>query len=467
MSIVAREDIDNLNTLITVTIEKADYTPKFERELSKQRDKAHMKGFRKGKTPVSVLKKMYGKPILADVINELLQEKLFEYLDEHKIQYLGQPLASEDQKSVDFNLQDLQDFEFVFELGLTPQFELNGLSKESIFKLQDVIIEDEVVQEEIDSARKQYGERVSAEDNIEEEDMLTFTAKEMAGDAPKEGGIETTFKILVSNIADPATKEAIMGIRVGDTLVVNIYELEQGKDADFVNRYLLNLEAGQEGPESPMFEISLADIVSVVPAEMDQAFFDKVFGEGQVSSEEEAKEKIRSEIASHYTKQAEALLFRDFQNFLMEANTLSLPDAFLKKWLLSSNEELNEDQLEREYPYFAKNLHWTLIRNKLADMFGIRVTRQEIVDQYKNRIKAYLGNMSSLSDDMLNDIAQSVMKDEKEVEKISDEIFSDKLFDVIKEHVSVEVAPVSIEEFREITRKAREEADQARGPAAE
>lgn len=467
MSIVAREDIDNLNTLITVTIEKADYTPKFERELSKQRDKAHMKGFRKGKTPVSVLKKMYGKPILADVINELLQEKLFEYLDEHKIQYLGQPLASEDQKSVDFNLQDLQDFEFVFELGLTPQFELNGLSKESIFKLQEIIIEDEVVQEEIDSARKQYGERVSAEDNIEEEDMLTFTAKEMAGDAPKEGGIETTFKILVSNIADPATKETIMGIRVGDTLVVNIYELEEGKDADFVNRYLLSLEPGQEGPESPMFEISLADIVSVVPAEMDQAFFDKVFGEGQVSSEEEAKEKIRSEIASHYTKQAEALLFRDFQNFLMEANTLSLPDAFLKKWLLSSNEELNEDQLEREYPYFAKNLHWTLIRNKLADMFGIRVTRQEIVDQYKNRIRAYLGNMSSINDDMLNDIAQSVMKDEKEVEKISDEIFSDKLFDVIKEHVSVEMAPVSIEEFREITRKAREEADHARGPAAE
>ncbi|MDP4821691.1 MAG: trigger factor, partial [Saprospiraceae bacterium] len=451
MSIVAREDIDNLNTLITVTIEKADYTPKFERELSKQRDKAHMKGFRKGKTPVSVLKKMYGKPILADVINELLQEKLFEYLDEHKIQYLGQPLASEDQKSVDFNLQDLQDFEFVFELGLTPQFELNGLSKESIFKLQDVIIEDEVVQEEIDSARKQYGERVSAEDNIEEEDMLTFTAKEMAGDAPKEGGIETTFKILVSNIADPATKETIMGIRVGDTLVVNIYELEEDKDADFVNRYLLNLEAGQEGPESPMFEISLADIVSVVPAEMDQAFFDKVFGEGQVSSEEEAKEKIRSEIASHYTKQAEALLFRDFQNFLMEANTLSLPDAFLKKWLLSSNEELNEDQLEREYPYFAKNLHWTLIRNKLADMFGIRVTRQEIVDQYKNRIRAYLGNMSSINDDMLNDIAQSVMKDEKEVEKISDEIFSDKLFDLIREHVSVEMAPVSIDEFREIS----------------
>jgi trigger factor len=467
MSIVAREDIDNLNTLITVTIEKADYTPKFERELSKQRDKAHMKGFRKGKTPVSVLKKMYGKPILADVINELLQEKLFEYLDEHKIQYLGQPLASEDQKSVDFNLQDLQDFEFVFELGLTPQFELNGLSKESIFKLQEIIIEDEVVQEEIDSARKQYGERVSAEDNIEEEDMLTFTAKEMAGDAPKEGGIETTFKILVSNIADPATKETIMGIRVGDTLVVNIYELEEGKDADFVNRYLLSLEPGQEGPESPMFEISLADIVSVVPAEMDQAFFDKVFGEGQVSSEEEAKEKIRSEIASHYTKQAEALLFRDFQNFLMEANTLSLPDAFLKKWLLSSNEELNEDQLEREYPYFAKNLHWTLIRNKLADMFGIRVTRQEIVDQYKNRIRAYLGNMSSINDDMLNDIAQSVMKDEKEVEKISDEIFSDKLFDVIMEHVSVEMAPVSIEEFREITRKAREEADHARGPAAE
>ncbi len=467
MSIVAREDIDNLNTLITVTIEKADYTPKFERELSKQRDKAHMKGFRKGKTPVSVLKKMYGKPILADVINELLQEKLFEYLDEHKIQYLGQPLASEDQKSVDFNLQDLQDFEFVFELGLTPQFELNGLSKESIFKLQDVIIEDEVVQEEIDSARKQYGERVSTEDNIEEEDMLTFTAKEMAGDAPKEGGIETTFKILVSNIADPATKETIMGIRVGDTLVVNIYELEEGKDADFVNRYLLNLEAGQEGPESPMFEISLADIVSVVPAEMDQAFFDKVFGEGQVSSEEEAKEKIRSEIASHYTKQAEALLFRDFQNFLMEANALSLPDAFLKKWLLSSNEELNEDQLEREYPYFAKNLHWTLIRNKLADMFGIRVTRQEIVDQYKNRIRAYLGNMSSINDDMLNDIAQSVMKDEKEVEKISDEIFSDKLFDLIREHVSVELAPVSIDEFREIARKAREDADQARGPAAE
>ncbi len=459
MSIIAREDIDSLNTLITVTIEKSDYNPKFEKELAKQSQKAHMKGFRKGKTPSSVLRKMYGKSILADVINELLQTKLFEYLDEHKIQYLGQPMPSDKQEQVDFNLQDLQDFEFAFELGLVPQFDLQGLGKEHTFTMSEVAVADDVIDKEIESARKQNGKQVTVEDGLLEEDKLVLEAVELEGDTPREGGIRSEFSLLVNKIAHAETRELVLGKKQGDTFVANIYELEEGSDEAFVHRYFLHLEEGAEGPQSPMFEFTIKEVTRVELSDLNQEFWDWMFGEGQVQTEEEARAKISAEIASHYVKQAEALLYRDFQDFLMDINKLELPDTFLKKWLISSNENLSETQLEEEYPHFANNLKWTLIKNKISEAFGVRVTRQEIIDNYKERIKAYLGHGGgNFNDDMLNSIAESVMKDQKEVEKISEEVLADKLFDVIKEHVSINTATVSMDEFREIAQKAREEA---------
>lgn len=463
MSTVARADVDNLNTLVTVTIEKQDYVQKFETELSKYRQKAHMKGFRKGKTPLSVLKKMYGKSILADVVNELLQQKLFEYIQENNIQYLGQPMPSETQEPVDFDLGELKDFEFIFELGLMPEFKLTGLDKESIFQLQEVELDEKIIDEEMDNARKRFGERQEVEDNIDENDVVTFEAKELASDTPKEGGIHSEFSTLVSKIADEEIRKSVLSMKKGDTLTADIYKLEGDKDAAFVNRYFLNLEEGAEGPENSNFELTIKEISRVTPATMDQEFFDKVFGPGQVSTEEEAREKIREEIASHYIKQSEALLFRDFQNHLMDSNNIPLPDTFLKKWLAVSNENLSEEQLNKEYPFFAKNLQWTLIKNKLAAQFGIRVSREEIITQFKNRILSYLGGGSgAFNDEMLNGIAERMMtEDQKEVEKMSEEILSDKVFDVVKEHVTVNNTKVSLEAFQEIAQKAREEAEKA------
>jgi trigger factor len=196
MSKVVREDIDNLNAVVTVTLEKSDYMPKFQAELNKYRKQGQMKGFRKGRTPLSVIKKMYGKSILAELINNQLQQELYGYLQQEDIKFLGQPLPAEGQDLIDFDLKNLEDFEFKFDLGLAPEFEVQGL--EDNYEKLAVDVKDELVTEELEALQKRNGKQTPVEEAIEENDMLKIKAVE----ADKEDGLETTFSILVSRTTE-------------------------------------------------------------------------------------------------------------------------------------------------------------------------------------------------------------------------------------------------------------------------
>lgn len=454
---VVREEIDSLNSVLTITLEKAEVENKLKSELNKYKDKAQMKGFRKGKTPEGMLRKLYGKGLLADIVNNSLQSQLYEYITENKLEVLGQPIPSEDHPEIDLDPIQVSDYTFKFDVAVAPEFEIKGIDASDVYSKYKVEISDERVEEELLKARKRFGKRIVSESEIQEEDMVKLQIAELDGDAVKEDGLSNSFSLLLAN-AEDAAKATLLSQKVGDTLQLNLFELEKDRDEDFVRRYFLGLDKEDEREVANLvFQVTIEEASRVEPAEMGEEFYNTYFGEGRVTSEEEAREAIRLDYGQYFDQQANALLFRDMQEKLLELNQLPLPEAFLKRWLLTSSENPNPEAIERGFESFAKSLQWSLIRNKAARLFGIQVTEEDLQRYFANRVLSYFGGQ--LNDmNLINGMVDRLMQDEKQVDQAGDEVLLDKLQAAISAVVTVDPKPVAEEEFLEILRQAQAQA---------
>lgn len=451
---VVRKDKGNGEAELAVIINKSDYQEKLNEELKKYRQKAHMKGFRPGKVPMSVVRKMYGKAMLADVINNLIQEKMGSYIETEKLDLLGQPLPSSDQELYDFSSEEESEYTFLFDVGLSPEFEVKGVEKSSNWNIPKVDVVDEIIDKEMNQLRKRLGNEIEIEDSIKDGDRLLLNAKELEGDELKKKGFETSFQILVNTIADETLREQVKGMKKGDKFRFDIYEIEPNRTEAHVKKYLLNLEEDEMDKEiGRMFEATISKVSRIAPAEMEPEFFEKAFGEGVVSSEEEARDSLKKQIENYYSRQSEALLFREFQDKLLALNEVKLPEPFLKRWLLASNEDLNEEQLEREYPEFEKNLIWTLIERKVKERYELKVEIDEVKGVLRNQIRQYFGNYP-VTDEILDSSVERMMSDQQQFNKAYEEAMSDKVFEAIREHVTITDEMVSLEDFEGLLKAA-------------
>ena len=460
MAKVVREDTDNLSAVLTITLTKEDYEPKLTAELNKYRKKAHIKGFRKGKTPMAFIKKMYGKSLMADVINELMQEELTNYIQENNLDILGQPIPTEDQELFDFDINQANDYVFKVELGLAPQFEVTGVGSEDSYARHDVEVPDEMVEKDMTAARKRLGERNSVEDDIEENDMLTLNVEELEGEEIKENGWATTFSILVDQIPSEELKKEFSSKKKGDKIRFDIRDLEKDRDEAYIRKQLLHVDENDEDVEiGNHFEAVIDDVSRVAPAEINEDFLNKYFGEGRVKDEAEARELIRKDIKSYYDRQADSLLFRDFQDRLLEQNALELPETFLKKWLKVANEEATDELIEKEFDAFTRNLRWSLIRSKLVQKFDVQVTENELVEGFKDRVRGYFGGYGD--ELVILNTANRLMQDRQQVDNMYQELMTDKLFEAIKEASKIEDQKINAEAFDEVIKEAREKVEAA------
>lgn len=457
---VERKDIDKLNAVLTVTIDKSEYEPKFKSELKKYRKQANMRGFRKGRTPTSVLKKMYGQSVLADVINKLLQEALNKYLEEQDLNALGQPLPSEEQKPQDIDVKNMGDYEFKFDLGITPEFEVEGADESATYDKMVVDITEEMVEEDLQATRKRKGEREKVEDDtVKDNDMVKLKAVELEGDAPKADGIETEFSILISDNTNEAVKEALKEKKAGDSLRLdNINEIEEGRDEAYARKYYLNLDEEDDRDYNEAFEATIEEVNRIAPAEMDQQFFDEAFGEGEVSSEEEARVRLREQKAHFYNRQAEALVSRDIQERLIEQNEIEFPEAFLKRLMKANSDGMTDEIVDKQFDSFRESLKWSLIRNKLTERFGIELTENDIINAAKQRIMNYFGGQIVPGmEEVINSTAMQMLQDENQVNQLSQEVMNDRVFEVLLETVTMEDKKVSLQEFEAEVKNAQEQ----------
>jgi trigger factor len=466
---VVRKDIDNCNAILTVTVTREVLKPKLDAELKKVRQRMPVKGFRPGQVPMDYLKKMYGTSIFSETLNDQFSEELVAYLRESQLNILGQPLPSEDQ-SMKYSLNiSNPDPEYVieYEIGFVPKFDIQGVDKSHTYERLTVSNLDELAEEDLQYARKRMGKRSNPTDGIEDNDILRIAAKELESETGgvKEDGWETSMTFFMKNIQDEAFKASLLKQKTGDTVRFNARLVENHDKEEMYRKYILSLPEDDQRVVGDWFEGVIEEVSRTGDADLDEEFFTGYFGAG-VSSKEEAVEKLKEGILQFYDVRANAMLFRSLQERLLELNRLELPEKFLKRWLAVTNQgKLSAAQIEREFPAFADNLRWSIIRDDLMAEYGIEVSDADLQAEYGRRVRQYF--QADLPDNIIASSVERLMKDEKEVEGTRRELESDKLLEAVRQQITIKDKAVSSEEFHkiveEVTAKAKAEQEQSSG----
>ena len=463
MPTVQRKDIDNTSAILTVTVTRDELKPKLDTELKKYRSKAPIKGFRPGQAPMDFVKKLYGSAIFGDTLNEMLSRELYDYLRESKLDVLGQPLPTEDQRSYSFKISDIEpEYSVNYEVGFVPPFEINGLGNGEVYERLAVSNLDELAEEDLQYARKRAGKRTNPETDIQDNDIVRIAARELesAEGGVKEGGWETVMTIFMKNVADEQLKTQLLFSKKGDTLRFNARTIENHEKEEMHRKYILNLGEDDARVVGDWFEGTIEEVNRVEDADLDEEFYKNYFGEGKVGNKEEAMEELKKGIRQFYEVRSNALLMRSFQERLMAQNQVELPETFLKRWLRVSNEDkLSDEQIENEFPAFAENLRWTLIKDKIKETANVEVTDDDVYAAYAQRVRNYF--QMDIPDNIIYTSVERLMQNKDDVEKTRRDLETDKIFEVIRGQVTLTDKVVPSEEFHkildEITKKAEAE----------
>jgi trigger factor len=440
--------------ILSIKIEQADYQPRIEEALKNLRKKVDLKGFRKGMVPPGLVKKMYGTGVLAEELDKMINEQLDKHIKDNNINMLGQPLPKHaDQQNIDIN--SLGDFEFAFEIGMAPAFELPYISKKTVATRYKIAVDDTIVNEEVDALRKRFGTTTNPEDGVvEETDVIVVKLQELDGKKVKEGGIENSTAIGVDMLTDEAKKE-VVGLTLGASADVNIFNFLAGKTQEEAAKHLLNVTEGYPEGAGDKYRVTLEKINRQAPGELNQELFDQVFGPGAVEGEAAFLDKLKEEIEKSFDHEAEQKFGYDLLENLLDSTPIELPDDFLKRWIKHSNEKpVSDEQIAEEFDAFARSLRYQLIVNKISKDNEIKVSQEEIKERTRQQIYAqyaqYFGGMDV--DKVLDEWADGMLKKREHVEKTYQQVLDEKLIAFIKEQVSIDEKTVSLEEFKNLNK---------------
>lgn len=432
---ITKESIDALNAIVKIDIKAEDYQNKVDKELKNYRKKANIPGFRKGHVPMSLVKKQYGKSVMIDEVNKLIQKSLSNFLVEEKLDVLGNPLPKAQE---DFSWEN-DDFTFEFELGLAPEFEVNLKPKKAIVSYK-IVAEDKMLNDQIANIREQYG-KIVMQDTIEENSSITGTFV----NEEKEIDKKSTFKL--DKINGKANVKKFVGKKVGDIL-----ELESKKL--FSNDHMLVSTLGLSQDDAHDFnetlQFTIEEITKTDLAEMNQEFFDKIFGKDIVKSKEELKAKLKEDAEKQFTTQADQQLLNAVTESLIENTKFELPAEFLQKWLEVAGEKpLTSEQAIEEYNRSEKGLRYQLIEGKISKDNDIQVSNEDLKTFAKGFVKTQMAQYGNLNPEEkeLDDIAGRVLSNKDEAKRLSNQLMNEKLLTFFKENMKLKEKEVTYEEF--------------------
>jgi trigger factor len=443
---ITRENIDQLNAVVKVQIEKADYEQKVEDVLKTQRRKAQIKGFRPGNAPMGLIRKLYGKSVLFDELNKLVSENLSKYITEEKLDILGDPLPHE--TSID-DLDEQTDFTFSFDLGLSPQFEPSFTKKNKIPYY--IITPDEKMREGyLDNYQRKYGEFVN-NDTSGDKSMVKGTIIQLGDDLePIEEGIRVEeSSILLSTIGDEDEKNLFVGKSVGDTVIFNLRKALKN-ETEIASLLRIKKEEVQNIDGS--FSMEITEIRTFQPAELNEELFNRIYPDETGLTTEAFMKKIDEELAQNLAKESDHRFRIDAINHAVEKTEFELPEEFLKRWLLNVNEKLTAEQLEQEFDGFKKDMKWQLLRNRIARDNEVKVTEEDLLGEAMavTRAQFMQYGLYYITDEQLAGYASEMIKKEEDARRLADRVLDSKVVDWIKENVKVEEKKISSDDFNKL-----------------
>ncbi len=446
---ITKNNIDDLNAVITLKLEKEDYENRVNDVLKDYRKKANIKGFRQGKVPMGVIKKMYGVPVLADEVNKLLDEKLKNYILENDLKILGHPIPSETEKPEQINWEKDTEFEFSFDIGLSPEYPLS-LSKRDKMNFYKIAADDKMIENGVEMHRRRFGSDKEVE-LVEEKEILRgdYAELDSEGKLVENGIVSQNVVISLEYMADEATKKKFIGAKKEDVIVFNPAKSFTNK-ADLASMLGISKETAETLDAD--FQFTIAKITKFVPAELNQELFDKVFEKGSISSEEEFRNRIKEDIEKQLLNDSDYKFLVDAKAKLIKKSKMELPEAFLKRWLVSGNKEMTEEQVEKDFENYVDEFKWQLIKNRLIEENELKVEKDELVTFAKNQALAQFQQygMMDVPEEYLNNYAEQMMKNQDEAGKIYERLLEQKIVEHLKQTIKIEESLVSTEEFNKM-----------------
>jgi len=445
---ITQEKINDLNAVVKIKIAPEDYTEKVEKTIKDQAKKATLPGFRKGMVPAAHIKKMYGRSILVEEINNLLSETLNKHLTDNKVEILGQPLpVMDDAKEFKWDYTD--EFEFDYELGLAPAIDVSITAKDKFTKYI-VKADEETLAARIKNIRRSYGKMTNPEVSAEEDVIYAELAQLSADGSVFEGGITQTGSIRLDQVTDKKILKSLIGLKKDDVVELDVQKAFDKNEVIIAK--LLNISEEDAKDLQSKFQVTVKNVNRLEESDLNQEFFDKLFGAGVVTDEAGFTAKITEEVESMFQQDADRKLQNDIYTKLIESVKIELPDEFLRKWLKATNEKLTEEELAEGYDDFAKNLKWTLIENKLIKDNNIEIKYEDVFQTAKQRLDAQfrMYSPSPMPEDQLAQYTATFLKEKDNANRIFDEVKAIKVFEYIQSVATLDQKEIAYNKFIEL-----------------
>ncbi|HPF64024.1 trigger factor [Lentimicrobium sp.] len=436
-----------LTATVKIDLSPADYEEKVLKVLKDYQRKAQMPGFRPGKVPFGLTKKMYGQAVTADEINKLLGESLDSFIREQNLDLLGNPLANT-EKTPQIDFSEPAEMSFYFDLGLSPQFELKLDGKSGVI-YHRIEVSDEIARKYMDDLRRRNGTLTDVEVS-EKGDMLKGDFAELDTDGTlKPEGITSSGSVNPELFKDEAIQALFAGVKTGD--VVKFNPMQASGNATDVAA-MLGISKEQAETLNAEFNFTVTGISRMIPAEMNAEFFEKIYPGIEIADEAALLEQIKKDAAGSFVGESDKKFFNDAIKYLIESSAIELPDEFLKRWLVDVNQDkLSAEEVEKNYDDYARSMRWQLIENRLIREHNIQVSEEEIRDVFRNYFQR--PGSAEMDEDMkmrIDGIVDSFMKNKEDVRRINDQLFEQKILAFLKENIQSKEQTISYEDFAKL-----------------
>ncbi|MBI2271717.1 MAG: trigger factor [Bacteroidetes bacterium] len=445
---IVKENVDELNAVLKVKVTPDDYRSKVDTAIKEATKKAAMPGFRPGKVPTGLVKKMYGKSILVDEINKVLNDNIHKYISENKLEILGNPMPKlESDKSIDWDNQ--QEFEFLFDLGLAPQIkvELSGKDKVPYYTIK---VDATQVDKYVDDISKRYG-KIMPQEVSEASDMLFGDLVEL--DANNEilpGGIFRSSSLFLERYNNNEASKPLIGLKKDDKVVVDVVKLTENI-ADRAAMLGVDKEVAEK--ITSKFQFTVKNISRLQPSELTEELFEKVYGKDQVKTVDEFRERIKDELVRLYANESERKFYTDAVEAVKNKVTVKLPDEFLKRWLVAANDKpITYEQVSAEYDRYADSLKWQLIENKIIKDNEIKVSADEATEHIRKLIREQYKryNMKDIEESELENSVKRILANEEESKRIFEQLYGNKVMELFKTKFSLDKKDISFDDFSKL-----------------
>lgn len=445
---ISLNKVDAVNGILEIKVVKDDYQPKVDAALKDYRKKAQIPGFRPGTAPLAMIKKMVGSNLKVDEINKLVGDAIYNYIQENKLNILGEPLPNTDkQKDIDFEKEE--EFDFYFDLGFSPEIKLE-LSPNDHLNYYTIQVDEEMLDKQLDAYRNNYGSYQTLEEDAKITDMIKGDILSLDGTKVVENSV-----FMLSYMKDEEEQNKFVGAKAGDVIKFNPGKAYEGSESELSS--LFNVKEGESvGTVEPEYNFEVKSISRFEKAEFNQDLFDKVFGKDTVTTEEEFKEKVKQTITTQLAPDSEYKFILDASEFLLaKVGEITFPVEFLKKWLLTSNKNSTKEQVDAEYSKIEDDLKFHLIKSKIAKDTDVKVENSDMkavaIDAARAQFRQY--GMTSLPDEMLENYADSMLKDKNMVNNIYEKAFEQKVIDQLKNMITIDQKTISMDDFKKFFEK--------------